>query len=159
VKDRLLDDLDVQILRELAENCRSPINYIAKKLGQPKSTIHYRIRRLEDAGIIQGCTLRVDEKRLGWMYSLVTMVYARYGRDSLKQLGEALAGLPEVWAAYKVLGEPDFLVLSKHRSPEDVQEFLERLTSLDGVERVASTLILEPVKEDPTVIVRRLASD
>jgi len=159
VKERTLDNLDIMILRELAENCRNPINNIAKKLRQPKSTIHYRLRKLEEQGIIRGCVLQVDEQALGWNFSLMTLVYAKYERGSLQELGKRLADLPEAWAVYSLLGDADFLVLSKHRSPQEVSDFLEKLASLEGVERVSSILILESVKEDPASVVKRLSPE
>ena len=159
MKERTLDELDIRILKELSDNCRNPINNIAKKLQQPKSTIHYRIRRLEELGIIQGCLLRVDEAKLGWEYHLITLVYARYRKGNLSRLADELGRLPYVWAVYRVLGDADFIVMSKHRNSGEVREFLEKLGSVEGIDRVSSHVVLEPVKEDPTVVVRELREE
>lgn len=59
---RVPDDLDVRIVRELQRDGRVSFNELARRLGVSTPTVSYRVKRLEDVGIIQGYTIRA---RLG----------------------------------------------------------------------------------------------
>ena len=59
-----LDDLDRQILDVLIENTRTPFTDIAKKMGVSAGTIHIRVKKMEDSGVIQGSSLTIDYEKL-----------------------------------------------------------------------------------------------
>ena len=60
-----LDDTDHKILGLLIDNTRIPFTDIAKKLDISAGTVHVRVKKMEDAGIITGSSLQVDYKKLG----------------------------------------------------------------------------------------------
>ena len=60
----LLDELDIAILEELQKECRTSLQEIAEKVGAPTSTAHYRLKRLERAGIIDGYYAKIDPGKL-----------------------------------------------------------------------------------------------
>jgi Lrp/AsnC family transcriptional regulator for asnA, asnC and gidA len=62
----LLDDVNLKILDKLSEDSSTPFVEIAKQIGVSDATIHLRVRRLVDAGIINKFTLSVDNDRLGY---------------------------------------------------------------------------------------------
>ena len=57
MKKFILDEIDHQILDILIENARTPFTDIAKKLVVSAGTIHVRVKKMEDEGIIKGSTL------------------------------------------------------------------------------------------------------
>ena len=61
-----LDEIDNQILELLIENTRMPYTEIAKKLIISAGTVHVRVRKMEEAGIITGSTLNVDYSKMGF---------------------------------------------------------------------------------------------
>src|SRR5690554_7400219 len=63
-----LDDIDHQILDMLIENTRVPFTDIAKKLLISAGTVHVRVRKMEEAGIITGSSLNVDYEKLGYSF-------------------------------------------------------------------------------------------
>ena len=60
MKKFILDEIDHQILDILIENARTPFTDIAKKLLVSAGTIHVRVKKMEDEGIIQGSTLTLN---------------------------------------------------------------------------------------------------
>ena len=60
-----LDDVDHKILDLLIDNSRIPFTDIAKKLLISAGTVHVRVKKMEDAGIIKGSSLALDYKKLG----------------------------------------------------------------------------------------------
>ena len=55
-----LDEIDHQILEMLIENTRVPFTDIAKKLLISAGTVHVRVKKMEDYGLIKGSSLILD---------------------------------------------------------------------------------------------------
>jgi len=146
-----LDELDIQILKILQEDCRMTLDKISSKLRVPRSTIHYRIRRLERLGIIEGYYAKLNPEKLGKEYITITLVRAKYGPGYHEKVGEELAKLPGVWGVYFVLGDNDFVVLTRTNSRQDFLKVLGAMTNIEGVERTSTMAVVKIVKEDPRV--------
>ncbi len=145
---RKLDDVDKNILRTLQKDCRIPLHRIAKKLGVPKSTVHYRVRRLEQEGIIEGYYAKVNPARLGTDYYAVVLIHARYGPGYHEKVGRMLAKIPGVCAVYYVLGDNDFVILIRAVDRADYMQKLELLSSMRDIERTSTQVVAKVVKED-----------
>ena len=63
-----LDEVDHQILDMLIDNTRIPFTDIAKKLLISAGTVHVRVKKMEDAGIIMGSSLVLDYDKLGYSF-------------------------------------------------------------------------------------------
>ena len=63
-----LDEIDHQILDLLIDNTRTAFTDIAKKLLISAGTVHVRVKKMEDAGIIKGSSLTLDYKKLGYTF-------------------------------------------------------------------------------------------
>ena len=59
-----LDDVDHKILDLLIDNSRIPFTDIAKKLLISAGTVHVRVKKMEEFGIIKGASLALDYKKL-----------------------------------------------------------------------------------------------
>ena len=60
-----IDNLDKQILNMLINDAREPFTEIAKKLNVSGGTVHFRVKKLEDAGTINSSNLNIDPTKLG----------------------------------------------------------------------------------------------
>ena len=146
-----LDDIDVEILKILQKDCRVTLDQMSKMLNVPKSTLHYRIKRLEKQGVIEGYYAKINPAKLGKEYITVTLVRAKYGPGYHKKVGEKLAKLPGVWAVYFVLGETDFIILTRSNSRETFMKTLEQMINSKEIERTSTIVVTEIIKEDPRI--------
>ena len=146
-----LDDVDVEILKILQKDCRVTLDQMSKMLNVPKSTLHYRIKRLEKQGVIEGYYAKINPAKLGKEYITVTLVRAKYGPGYHKKVGEKLAKLPGVWAVYFVLGETDFIILTRSNSRETFMKTLEQMINSKEIERTSTMVVTEIIKEDPRI--------
>ena len=71
-----IDEVDRQILDILIDNTRIPFTDIAKQLLISPGTVHVRVKKMEDAGIIKGSSLNLDYQQLG--YSFIAYVGILY---------------------------------------------------------------------------------
>lgn len=146
-----LDDIDIEILKVLQTDCRVTLDQMSKILKVPKSTLHYRIKRLEKQGVIEGYYAKVNPAKLGKEYITITLVRAKYGPGYHKRVGEKLAKFPGVWGVYFVLGDTDFVVLTRANSREDFMKVLEQMINSKEIERTSTMAVIEIVKEDPRI--------
>ena len=146
-----LDETDRRLLAMLQRDCRVPLQEVAEILGVPKSTVHYRIRKLEQDGIVEGYHAKVNATRLGYDYLAVVLVRARYGPKYHEKVGRRLAKVPGVSAVYYVLGDIDFIVLIRARDRDDYMQKLSQLSSMTDIERTSTQIVAQVMKEDPRV--------
>ena len=76
-----LDKLDLQIIQEMMENAGISYADLGKKLFVSGGTIHVRIKKLQDAGIVKGTKLNVDIKQLG--YDVIAFIGIYLEKSSL----------------------------------------------------------------------------
>lgn len=143
-----LDEIDLEILRFVQENPKMRVRDISSKLGIPKSTVYYRIRKLEELNIIKGYNAVLDCEKLGFEYVVVILVKGRYGPNYHEEIGKFLSKNPYVQAVYYVLGEQDFVVIAKFPSKEKYMEFLESLINSSFIERTCTMVVARVIKED-----------
>jgi DNA-binding Lrp family transcriptional regulator len=143
-----LDEIDVRILQAVQEDSRTPLETIARELGIPKSTLHYRIDRLERRRVIEHYFAKLDATKLGKDYLAVVMVRAKYGPHYHERIGKKMAAIPGVWAVYYVLGDNDFVLLIRANDREDYMLTLEKISSRPDIERTNTQVVAKVIKED-----------
>jgi len=143
-----IDEIDTGIIEILQRDGRTPIGQIANKLGVPKSTVHYRIKKLEAKEIIKGYYAKVDATKLGKDYTTITFVRAKFGPRYHEKVGKMLAQIPGVCAVYFILGENDFVVLTMSDNREDFMEKLEKMYDMPELERTSTVVVVKTIKED-----------
>jgi len=146
-----LDKSDKIILKMLQEDCNISLKKIGEKTGLSSSTVHYRVNRLIEEGVITGFKATVDPLKVGKEILAISLVTGRYGPEYSKKIGERIAKIQGVWAVYFLLGNIDFAVLLRASSREELKEIVDAFIKIEEVERSNTYLILERLKEDATV--------
>ena len=72
---RLIDSLDLDILKVLSKDSKTTFQEIAKKLMVSNTTIHVRVKRMQKFGIIKNFTISIDYYKLGFNYACYIGVY------------------------------------------------------------------------------------
>ena len=148
-KTQKLDELDIAILRELQKDCRVPLQDIAAIVKSPTSTVHYRVKRLEREGVIDGYYAHINPEKVEMDYITIIKVMASYGPKYYEEVGNELKAIPGVWAVYYSLGDQDFFVLTRSKDRVEFMKALDKVMSTKGVERTATQVIAKVIMEDP----------
>jgi DNA-binding Lrp family transcriptional regulator len=151
INNKILDKIDIEILKILQDNCRLSLKKISLKLGMPRTTIHYRIKKLEEEGIIQGYYAKLNPTKLGKDYTTITFVRGKFGPKYHEKLGKLLAEIPGTVGVYFILGEQDFVVRCLSDNKTDFMRKLERLYDMKDVERASTMFVMKVIKEDPRI--------
>ncbi|MHA2303826.1 MAG: Lrp/AsnC family transcriptional regulator [Candidatus Hodarchaeales archaeon] len=146
-----LDNLDIAILRELQKDCRTSVQIIAKKVKTPSSTVHYRIKRLEEQEYINGYYVNLNPGKVGKDYITIMQVRAEYKQNYHEDIGKKLAKLPGVSAVYFLLGEWDFIVLFRSKDQVEYMQILEQVMKMEGIERTSTLVVARVLKEDSRI--------
>jgi DNA-binding Lrp family transcriptional regulator len=146
-----LDKNDKIILKMLQEDCNISLKKIGEKTGLSSSTVHYRVNRLIEEGVITGFKACVNPLKVGKEILAISLITGRYGPDYSKKIGERISKISGVWATYFLLGNIDFAVLLRASSREELKDIVDAFIRIDEVERSNTYLILDRIKEDITV--------
>jgi Lrp/AsnC family leucine-responsive transcriptional regulator len=119
-----LDRIDCSIVGALQRNGRDSFSDIGKAIGLSATSVAERVRRLEQAEIIQGYQVRLSAEKLG--YPVTAFILARpNGPDArfIKVAGER----PEILACYRVTGEFSFIAQAIVKDVSHLEELLNHL--------------------------------
>ncbi|MDR6869268.1 DNA-binding Lrp family transcriptional regulator [Bosea sp. BE125] len=135
-----IDQTDRLLLVLLTENARAPVAELGRKLGLSRTTVQSRIERLERRGVIAGYTARLSddhEKGLVKAHVLITAM------PKLAPKVEAeLRRIPEVRTLHSVSGHFDMIAIVVAPSIGELDQLIDRIGGLEGVERTMSSIIL-----------------
>jgi DNA-binding Lrp family transcriptional regulator len=144
-----IDTVDRKLLIELLKDSRVSLRKLAEEMNVSPATLHNRLFRLVQEGIIKGFTALVDYSKLG--YTLTGIIMAKVDGKHLVEFEREIANLDNVVAVYDIVGEYDVAVIAKFRSVEDLDNFLKSLLKNPKVERTHTSIVLNVVKEDPRI--------
>ena len=137
-----LDEIDNQILELLIENTRMPYTEIAKKLIISAGTVHVRVKKMEDAGIIRGTSLSIDYGKMG--YSFIAYVGLYLSRTSeTKEVIEKLKNIPFITVAHITTGKFNIFCKVRARDTSHAKDIIFMIDDIDGVARTESMISLE----------------
>lgn len=143
---KLLDDLDVAILRRLNQDARKSFRDIARELEVSISTVSNRVKRLESEGIVLGYAPLLDEKKLG--YDVLAVIGIRISKGKLLEVQRKIAREDKVVEVYDVTGEYDSVIIVRFRNTKELDAFIKKLVAMDNVERTYTQVVLNVVKQE-----------
>ncbi len=143
---KLLDELDVAILRRLNADARKSFRDIARELRVSISTISNRVKRLEQEGIIVGYIPVLDEKKLG--YDVLAVIGIRISKGKLLEVQRKIGREDKVVDVYDVTGEYDSVIIARFKNTKELDAFIKRLVAMENVERTYTQVVLNVVKQE-----------
>ena len=131
---------DQQLLAVMRGNARASTTELAQILAVSRSTVQKRLERLENEGVIAGYTVQLSSEYLDQEIKAHVMITVspRMTADIMKDM-EKLDG---VRAIYSVSGPHDLIAEVAAMSVTDLDNMLEEIIAIDGVERTVSSVIL-----------------
>lgn len=135
-----LDEIDERLLTLLRDDARQTIAQLAKELGISRGAIYSRLSRLEEEKIVAGYTVRLGHAFAASRVRAHMMIKTlpRFHRE----VEQALAGLPQVQAIHAISGEYDIIAMLEAEDSGQLNELIDDVGLLDGVERTTTSVIL-----------------
>ncbi len=135
-----MDAKDRELIRLLQGDARLTTTALAKELDLSRATVQSRIARLEAQGIIRGYTVRVSyeiEQRQIRAHVMIS-VYPKQNAE----VSAALVKQAGVRALYAISGEYDLIAIVAAEGTEEIDQIIDAVGQLDGVERTNSSIVL-----------------
>lgn len=137
-----LDEVDHQILDMLIENTRTPFTDIAKKLLISAGTVHVRVKKMEEAGIIEGSSLTLDYRKLGYSFIAYVGIYLQ-NTSQTKFVLERINQIPYVTVAHITTGKFNIFCKVRAKDTNHAKDIIFKLDDIDGVYRTETMISLE----------------
>lgn len=144
-----LDKTDHKILDMLIENSRVPFTDIAKILEMSAGTVHVRVRKMEDAGLITGSSLTIDYQKLG--YSFIAFVGIFLNKTSETQFVlERIIEIPYVTVVNVTTGKFNLFCKIRAKDTDQAKDIIYQIDDIEGVTRTETMISLEESINDKT---------
>ncbi|WP_297765778.1 winged helix-turn-helix transcriptional regulator, partial [uncultured Muriicola sp.] len=137
-----LDEIDHQILDMLIENTRTPFTDIAKKLLISAGTVHVRVKKMEESGIIQGSSLTVDYEKLGYSFIAYVGIFLEKTHQT-KFVLERLNQIPYVTVAHITTGKFNIFCKIRAKDTNHAKNIIFKIDDIDGISRTETMISLE----------------
>lgn len=136
----LLDEIDRRLLALLRDDARQTIAQLAKELGISRGQIYSRLARLEEEQVVVGYTVRLGDAFTASRMRAHVMIKTlpRFHRE----VEMALASLPQVQSIHAISGEYDIIAMLETGGSNSLNELIDDIGLLEGVEKTTTSVIL-----------------
>ena len=149
-----LDAYDRAILRKLQQEGRISNQDLAENVNLSPSPCLRRVRRLEEEGVIDGYTARLNTRRLGLnLMAFIQISMDKHIPERFEGFESAVANFPEVLECHLITGQAaDYLLKVVVEDMDGYQQFLlNKITRIEGVSGVQSSFVLKSPQNTATL--------
>jgi len=144
-----LDSIDVRILEILQRDGRASHSTIAEEVGLTQPSVHERVKKLEQRGVIRGYTALLDPEALD--LGVLAFISARFNEWKTKDVAAEIAEVPQVLEVHHIAGEDCLLVKVRCHSPADLEQVLERIWRSGAISGTKTTIAFSSYKETSAI--------
>ncbi|MEM9363952.1 MAG: Lrp/AsnC family transcriptional regulator [Bacteroidota bacterium] len=120
-----IDGLNWEILNYLQEDARASLASIGRKVGLTPPAVAERVKKMEDAGIIEGYFAKVSHTKLGHQLKAIIMLKAFLGK--LKPFLEKVKSFDEIVNCYRITGNENIIMEVILRDQSHLEQFIDEL--------------------------------
>ena len=153
-----LDDIDHQILDILIDNTRVPFTDISKRLLISAGTVHVRVKKMEDAGIIKGSSLNLDYEKLGYSFIAYIGIYLEKNSMTMQVL-ESLESIPYITVAHITTGKFNIYCKLRARDTKHAKDLIFMIDDISGISRTETMISLEESINDKKRLMHSIFND
>lgn len=150
-----LDEIDKQILDFLVENTRMPFTEIAKKMDVSAGTIHVRVKKMEDAGVILGSSLGIDYHKLNYTFTAYVGILLTKS-ENIRSVLSKLVGIPNVIEVSVISGKYSIFTKIRAKDTEDAKRVIYLIDDIEGVMRTESMISLDEYFSDTNRLMKAI---
>ena len=139
----VLDKKDWQILEALQADARQSLAALGKRIGLSQPAMSERVRKLEEAGVIEGYGARINLRAVG--VGLQAIIRIQTDHTGIQPYLKLFASMPEVLEADRVTGADCFVVRCAIAQPEDLERVVDTLAAHGAV--TTSLVLSSPIRK------------
>lgn len=138
-----IDAIDLKILSILIDNANTPYTDIAKRVLVSGGTVHVRMKKMQEMGLVKGSQLKIDHNKLGYDISAFLGIYLE--KNSLyEEVADKLADIPEVVSIHYTTGIYSVFTKIICRDTDHLRNVLhDKIQKVSGIQRTETFISLE----------------
>jgi len=138
-----IDNTDLKILEILMQDAKRPYTEVARKVNVSQGTVHVRMNKMEEAGILEKTTLRINYAKLG--YDITAFIGIYLEKSALYDMVLAkLRNIPEITSIHYTTGNYSMFVKIHCRDTNHLKEVLhDKMQQVEGIDRTETMISLE----------------
>jgi len=142
-KNYEFDNVDLKILNILMEDAKIPYTEVAKRVFVSGGTVHVRMKKLEEMGIVTGTTLKMDYSKLGFDVTCFMGIYLL--KSSLyDSVVNNLKEIPEIVKVHYTTGNYNIFIKIHCKDTRHLKDVLhDKIQKVEGIERTETFISLE----------------
>lgn len=121
-----MDALDIKLIEALVADARISNAELARLVGLSPPSVSERLKRLEEAGVIDGYAVKINPRAIG--FAIAAWLRIRPIPGELKRVVELLDKLPEIVECDRITGEDCFVAKAHVRSVGDLENLIDAIT-------------------------------
>jgi Lrp/AsnC family transcriptional regulator for asnA, asnC and gidA len=140
-----IDEIDAHIIELIQLDARMPNTAIAKTIGLSEAAVRKRLDRLVKKQIIS-LKAHVDPLKVG--FNIWSLIQIQTTAVRAIPVARAIAELPSAMMVALATGNFDVYVVGLFRTTEELNDFLDELRKMRGVQRTSTAFVTELIKRD-----------
>ncbi len=138
-----LDQTDLKILSELSVNAQMPYTEVAKRAGVSSGTVHLRMKKMMDSGMVTGTTLSMDYAKMGWTVSAFVGIQLEK-TNMFDEVYAILESIPEIVKIHYTTGKFNMFIKLHARDNRHLKDILhDQIETIDQIRRTETFLTLQ----------------
>ena len=140
------ENLDAKLINALLGDGRASLRSLAEDLDVSVTTVSNHLRDLEDQGVIEGYTPRVNYDALG--YDVTAIIQLKVEGSALPDITERLRDQKQMTTVYEVTGDYDVIAIGKFTDTDGMNAQIKELLTDDDIRESNTSVVLNPVVEN-----------
>lgn len=142
-----LDSIDMSLLSILQDDAELSLEAIGQQVGLSKMAVSNRIKRLKEAGILEGCHYRVNAEKVGQDYVVLAQVTCVSPGQGQEKIAAQICGIPGIQSVYLTFGSYDIFFTARTADRASAKELMNRVSRLEGISHTLTTIPHTVLKE------------
>ncbi|MCM3784847.1 Lrp/AsnC family transcriptional regulator [Neobacillus mesonae] len=122
-----IDHIDMSILTELQRDARLSMRELGRLVNLSAPSVTERVKRLEEQGLIEGYTIKVNRKKLGFTMDCLIEVTLQHGDH--KRFKAFIENYPTVLSCHRIAGKSCYMVLLTVSQLNEIEQFIDEIST------------------------------
>ncbi|MEZ3114565.1 HTH-type transcriptional regulator Lrp [Halobaculum sp. MBLA0147] len=140
------ENLDAKLINALLGDGRASLRSLGEDLDVSVTTVSNHLQDLEDGGVIDGYTPRVNYDELG--YDVTAVIQLKVEGEALPEVTDRLREVRGMVSVYEVTGDYDVIAVGKFHDTDDMNERIKDLLGDADVRETNTSVVLNSVVEN-----------
>ncbi|WP_114579029.1 HTH-type transcriptional regulator Lrp [Saliphagus sp. LR7] len=140
------ENLDAELVNALLDDGRASLRSLAEDLDVSVTTVSNHLSDLEEEGVIEGFTPRLNYDALG--FDVTAVIQLKVEGDALSDITDRLRDFEQMTNVYEVTGDYDVIAIGRFRDTDEMNDQIKALLTDPDINESNTSVVLNAVTEN-----------